>query len=273
MAAVLTPVEPGRTPFRRATFTDALRSEWTKIRSVQSTYWTIFAAALLGIGLGALISGLGASRYRTDPGIHIGWNPTDHSLRSLEIAQLAFGILGVMIITGEYATGMIRTSLAAVPKRGRLMGAKLTVFSAIALVTGEIIAFVTFLLGQALIHGKAPSASLHQHLVLRAVIGAGLYLALIAVMGAALGLLLRQAAAAIAVVVAMLFVLPGIALALPSWLANPIEKYWPTNAGSQVAMTVRDSHTMTAWLGFGEMALFVGVVLVVAFSLLQRRDA
>jgi ABC-2 type transport system permease protein len=273
MAAVLIPIGTERQPFRPATFSDALRSEWTKIRSVQSTYWTIFVAALLGIGLGALISGLGASRYATDPGIHVGWNPTDHSLRSLVIAQLAFGVLGVMIVTGEYSTGMIRTSLAAVPRRSRLMSAKLSVFSAIALVTGEIIAFITFLLGQALIHGKAPSASLHQHLVLRAVIGAGLYLALIALTGAALGLLLRQAAAAIAVLVALLFVLPGIAQALPSWLSNPIEQYWPTNAGTQVAMTVRDSHTMTAWLGFGEMALFVGVVLVVAFTLLERRDA
>jgi ABC-2 type transport system permease protein len=258
---------------RPATFLDSVRAEWTKLRTVRSTYWALFVAALLGIGLGGLVSYLSSTRYHSDPGIHAGWNATDHSLRSLAIAQLAIGILGVMVVTAEYSTGMIRTSLTAVPRRLRMMGAKLSVFTVVALIAGEVIAFATFLVGQALIHGHAPSASLGQHLVLRAVIGAGLYLGLLGLLGAAFGVLLRQAAAGIAVLVALLLVLPGIANALPSSWSQPIEQYWPTNAGQQVAMIVRGSHTLPAWLGIGEMALFAAAVLAVAFVLLQRRDA
>jgi hypothetical protein len=262
-----------RRSYRPATVGDAILSEWTKLRTVRSTYWTLFIAAVLGIGLGALLSAIAANHYATDPGIRVGWNPTDHSLRSLLIAQLAFAIFGVMVVTGEYSTGMIRTSLAAVPRRTRLMGAKALVLVGTALAAGEVISFATFFIGQALLSGKAPSASIGDHNVLRAVAGAGLYLALLALLGLALGVLFRHAAAAIGSVVAILLVLPGIAQALPSSWSHPIEKYWPTNAGTQVAMVIRDSHTLPAWAGFGVMVLFVAVVLVVAFALLERRDA
>ena len=157
---------PPRPAYRPATFADVVRSEWTKLRSVRSTYWALIVAAVLGIGLGALISGISANHYATDPTVHINWNPTDRSLRSLGIAQLAFAILGVMVVTGEYSTGMIRTSLAAVPKRSRLLAAKALVWTAVALVAGEVISFITFLVGQALISGKAPSATLATHNVL-----------------------------------------------------------------------------------------------------------
>jgi ABC-2 type transport system permease protein len=277
MATALT-VETAPSPNRRqtyrpATFWDVVRSEWTKLRSVRSTYWALVVAAILGIGLGALISAISANHYATDPGVHFRWNPTDRSLTSLAIAQLAFAILGVMVVTGEYSTGMIRTSLAAVPRRSRMLAAKALVFTAVALVAGEAIAFVAFFVGQALISGKAPSATLGGHEVVRAIVGAGLYLALLALLGTAIGVLLRHAAAAIGTIVAILLVLPGIANALPTSWSQPIEKYWPTNAGEQVAMIVRDSHTLPPWAGLGVMALFVAIVLTGAFVLLERRDA
>jgi ABC-type transport system involved in multi-copper enzyme maturation permease subunit len=214
-----------------------------------------------------------ANHYATDPTVHLRWNPTDRSLVSLHIAQLAFAVLGVMVVTGEYSTGMIRTSLAAVPKRGRILAAKTLVFAAVALVAGEIISFATFLVGQALISGKAPSATLGHHDVLRAVIGSGLFLAVLALLGSALGWLLRSVAAAIGTTVAILLVLPGIASALPSSWSQPIDEYWPTNAGQQVAAVLRDSHTLSAWTGFGVMAAFTGVVFAAALVLLERRDA
>lgn len=260
-------------PVRPATFVDALRSEWTKLRTVRSTFWSLVVAAVLGIGLGAVISWAGANRYSHDLGLHLDWNPTDHSLRSLGIAQLAFAVLGVLIISGEYSTGMIRTSMAAVAKRSRMLCAKLSVFSVVCLLAGEVIAFATFFLGQALIYGKAPSASIGYPHVARAVIGSGVYLALLALAGAGFGTILRHAAAGIAVIVAILFVLPGIAYALPTSWQQPIEKYWPTNAGQQFAMVRREAHTLGPWAGLGVMAAFVAAVLVVAFVLLERRDA
>jgi ABC-2 type transport system permease protein len=259
--------------YRPATIADALRSEWTKVRSVRSTYWCLLVAALLGIGLGALISAVTANHYASDPTLHPNWNPTDRSQASLAIAQLVFAILGVLVVTGEYSTGMIRTSLAAVPKRGRVLATKALVLTLITLVAGEVISFVTFFLGQALISGKAPSATIGQHEVLRAVIGAGLYLPLLALLGFALGWLVRHAAAAIGIGVAILLVLPGIANALPSSWQHPIEKFWPTNAGQQIAIVARGSHTLPPWLGLGLMALFVAVMLTAAAITLQRRDA
>jgi ABC-type transport system involved in multi-copper enzyme maturation permease subunit len=262
-----------RRAYRPATFLDAVLSEFTKLRSVRSTYWALIVAAFLGIGLGALISGISAHHYATDPTIRQNWNPADRSLRSLVIAQLAFAILGVMVVTGEYSTGMIRTSLAAVPKRFRFLAAKTVVWGMVALVAGEVISFATFLVGQALISGHAPSTTLGGHDVLRAVVGAGLYLAVLGVLGSALGVLLRHAAAAIGSIVAILLVLPGIAAALPSSWSNPIERWWPTNAGQQVAVIVRDAHTLPAWAGFGVLAGFTAIVLAVAFVVLERRDA
>src|ERR1700733_4992976 len=137
-------VEAVQTPrprpiYRPATFVDAMRSEWTKLRSVRSTYWALIVAAVLGIGLGALISAISANHYASDPSVHFRWNPTDRGLTSLAIAQLAFAILGVMVVTGEYSTGMIRTSLAAVPRRSRMLAAKAAVFTTVALVAGEVI--------------------------------------------------------------------------------------------------------------------------------------
>lgn len=261
-------------PVRRYTFTDVTRSEWTKFRSVRSTYWTYFVAIVLGIGLSALVSGISANHYHTDPTIRFGWNPVQRSLRpGWFLAQLAFAVLGVMTVTSEYSTGMIRTSLTAVPKRTRMILAKLLVFAVTALIIGEAIAFAAFSLGQALIHGEAPSASLGQHDVLRVVVGTGLYLLFMGLLGCALAILVRQAAAGIAFVVGILFILPGIAEALPTSWSQPIEKYWPTNAGQQLMSTHRDSHTLSAWLGFGEFAVFVVVLSAVAMYLLERRDA
>jgi ABC-2 type transport system permease protein len=269
---------PVSRPFHPSTFADSIRSEWTKFRSVRASFWSILVAAVLGIGLAALICGLRAARYHSDPGVRFDWNPVQYAIRPLELSQLAFIVLGVLVVTGEYSNGMIRTSLAAVPRRGRLMATKLIVFTSVTFVMAELIAFAAFALGQALISGQAPSASLNQHLVLRVVIGAGLYLTVSGLLGSAVAFIFRQAAAAIAVIVGLIFILPLVANALPNSWAQPIEKYWPigadpANAGQQVTVINRDAHTLSAWLGFGEMALFVAVVLGLAYMLLQRRDA
>jgi ABC-type transport system involved in multi-copper enzyme maturation permease subunit len=264
---------------RPYTFSDVVRSEWTKFRSVQSTYWTFLIALILGIGLSVLVSGVSASHYNSDPAIHFGWNPLQRSIRPGSLlAQLAFAVLGVITVTSEYSSGMIRTSLTAVPKRVRMMSAKLLVFGVAALLIGEVISVAAFSIGQAVIHGQAPSTSFGQHLVLRVVLGAGLYLVLVGLFGSAIAVLVRHAAAGIAIVVGTLFIAPGVVNLLPTSWVNPIEKYWPagvfdTNAGTQIFETHHNPHALSAWMGLGEFALFVAVLIGIAFYFLERRDA
>jgi ABC-2 type transport system permease protein len=273
-AAVLAPIPRPRPTYRAAGFADVLRSEWTKVRSVPSTLWTLLAAAVLGIGLSALFSGLAAHSYKSGShGTRTNWDPTSVSTSGLGIAQLAIGVLGALAISSEYSTHAIRTSLTAVPMRGRFLASKASVIAAVAFVIGELMAFAAFFVGQALISGNAPTAGLGDPSVLRAVFGSGLYLTLIGLLGIGLGAVLRSAAGAITALVAMLYVLPGLAAALPTSVKNVVDKFWPTNAGQQITSVVRGDHTLPAWAGFGVMCLFVAIVLAAALTRLQRRDA
>jgi ABC-2 type transport system permease protein len=176
-------------------------------------------------------------------------------------------------MTSEYSSGSIGSTLAAVPRRGRLFAAKSVVIMILTFVVVEVIAFIAFLIGQALISGHAPSASLGQAGVLRALFGAGLYGALLGMMGMAFGTIIRNAAGAIAVLVAILYVLPGIAGALPTNIANNVQKYWPTQAGGQVTQVIRTANTLSPWKGLAVFLLFVAVVSHIAFRLLKLRDA
>jgi ABC-2 type transport system permease protein len=275
MTTTMVPNDSGLlTPsYRAAGFSDVLRAEWTKARAVPSTMWTLIVAAALGIGLGALISSVAANNYAKDPSSHPNWDPTSISNSGLSIAQLAIGVLGVLLITSEYSTGSIATSLAAVPRRARLLAAKSVVIVVLTFVVVEIIAFIAFLIGQALISGHAPTATLGQPGVLRALIGAGLYGALLGMMGLAFGAIIRNAAGAIAVLVAILYVLPGIAAALPTSIENTVQEYWPTQAGGQITQVMRTANTLPPWAGLGVFLLFVAILSAVALTLLNRRDA
>jgi hypothetical protein len=263
-----------RAAFRAATFGDVLRSEWTKLRSVRSTFWALTVTVVLGVGLGALISAAAAHGYgKSSVATKLSWDPTAVSLDGIGIATLAIAVLGVLFISSEYSSGMIRTSLIAVPKRGRVLAAKSLVFAAVTFVVGEVTSFTAFFLGQALISGHAPQATLGDPGVARAVVGAGLALTALAVLSVAAGALLRHPAAGIACMVAVLFVLPGIAQALPDSWRNPVTEYWPTQAGGQIATVRVAAHSLQPWPGFGVMCLFVAIVYAIAWTLLDRRDA
>jgi ABC-type transport system involved in multi-copper enzyme maturation permease subunit len=265
------PAPAGAPPgWRPARFADALLAEWTKLRSLRSTFFNLAATVALVVGLGVLIAWQSAEHYTFLDG---RWDPTAMSLSGFLVGQLTFGAFGVIVITGEYSTGMIVTTLAAVPRRGRLLAAKAVVCAAVAVATGEVVSWAAFLLGQLVIRAYQPTASLGGHGVVRAVVGAGLYLALIGLMGLAFGTLLRHTAGSIVTVVAVLFVLPAVLQALPPSWRHPIEQYWPTQAGSQVLMVFRGDYTLTAWWGFGELALFVAVLLGLAYLRLQHQDA
>jgi ABC-2 type transport system permease protein len=263
-----------RAAFRPATFADALRSEWIKLRSVRSTFWALTVTVVLGVGLGAAISAAAAHGYaNSSVSAKLSWDPTAISLDGIGIATLSIAVLGVLFISSEYSSGMIRTSLIAVPRRGRVLAAKALVLAAVTFVVGEVTSFAAFFLGQALISGHAPHATLADPGVARAVVGAGLALTALAVLSVATGALLRHPAAGIACMVAVLFVLPGIAQALPDSWRNPVIEYWPTQAGGQIASVHIAPHSLQPWPGFGVMCLFVAIVYVIAWTLLDRRDA
>jgi ABC-2 type transport system permease protein len=259
---------------RASTFGDVLRSEWTKLRSLRSTFWALSVAVVLGIGLGAVISAASAHGYaQSSVSDKLSWDPTGVSTSGIGIASLAIVVLGVLYISSEYASGMISTSLIAVPKRGRVLAAKSLVFAAVTFVVGEVTSFAAFFVGQALISGHAPHAALGGPGVARAVVGAGLDLTALAVLAVAAGTLLRHAAPAIASLMAVLLVLPGIAQALPDSWRNPVTEYWPTQAGSQLTNVHHSAHTLQPWPGFAVMGLFVAIVYAIAAMALDRRDA
>src|SRR5580658_6858137 len=248
VTALATADQGTRTPFRSATFGDVLRSEWTKLRSVRSIFWALTIAVVLSIGLGAAISAAAAQGYaKSSVSEKLSWDPTGISTSGLAIGSLAIVVLGVLFISSEYSSGMIHTSLIAVPKRGRVLAAKSLVYAAVTFVVGEVLSFVAFFVGQALISGHAPHAALGDPGVARAVVGAGLYLTALAVLSVAAGTLLRHPAAGIAAMMAVLFVLPGIAQALPDSWRNPVTEFWPTQAGGQIASVYHSPHTLQPW--------------------------
>jgi ABC-2 type transport system permease protein len=229
---------------------------------------------VLGVGLGAAISAAAAHGYaKSSAAGKLSWDPTALSLDGIAIASLAIAVLGVLCISSEYSSGMIRTSLIAVPRRGRVLAAKSLVFAGVTFVVGEITSFAAFFAGQALISGHAPHAALGDPGVARAVVGTGLLLTALAVLSVATGALLRHPAAAIGCLIAVLFVLPGIAQALPDSWRNPVTEFWPTQAGGQLTTVYHSAHTLQPWPGFGVMCLFVAIVYAIAWTLLERRDA
>ena len=236
VTSIATAGQGTRTTFRPATFGDVLRSEWTKLalRPVDvlgpdRQPWSWASAS----GQPSAPRPPTATP-RSSVSDKLSWDPASVSTSGLAIAQLAIAVLGVLYISSEYSTGMIRTSLTAVPKRGRVLAAKSLVYAAVTFIVGEVISFVAFFLGQALINGHAPRAALGDPGVARAVVGAGLYLTALAILAVAVGTLLRHSAAAITCMVAVLFVLPGIAQALPDSWRHPVTEFWPTQAGSQL---------------------------------------
>jgi len=273
-AAIVLTGPDHRAAFRASTFADVLRSEWAKLRSVRSAFWALTATVVLGVGLGAVISAATAHGYaKSSVSDKLSWDPTAVSLDGIGIATLAIAVLGVLCISSEYSSGMIRTSLIAVPKRGRVLAAKSLVFAVVTFVVGEATSFTAFFAGQAVISGHAPHAALGDPGVAQAVAGAGLALTAPAVLSVAVGALLRHPAAAIASLIAVLFVLPAIAQALPDSWRNPVTEFWPTQAGSQLTSIHPSAHTRQPWPGSGVICLFVAIVYAIAWTLLDRRDA
>lgn len=272
------------------------RSEYTKLTSVRSTYWTLFFTVLLTLGIGALVTWASARHFHREGLPRELFDPMALSYAGLQLAQVAIAVLGVLVISSEYTTGMVRTTFAAVPQRLRVLWAKLSVFAVVVFVVGLMTSFVAYLIGHAFYDGLVvggdhvfdgrTQAGLVVHYGLtgagtfpavgRTVFGAALYLVLMGLLGLAVGAIVRRTSGAIATVVGILYVLPAIALVLRN-VANVgdwVLRYLPTQAGQQVfTLQHGDGAIASPWGGLVVFALWVVVLLAVAAVLLRTRDA
>ena len=274
---------PGRS---RATFAGALRSEFTKLVSVRSTYWTLLAMVIACVGIGALFSYGHASQVlgATNPGarhaalVNARSGALTDSLFGLLIGQLVIAVLGALTITSECTTGMVRTTLTALPRRGTVYAAKAIVFAVVALAAGLTASFASFFTGQLLLSTAHASVSLSQPGVLRAVIGAGLFLAVCGLLSFGLGGILRHTAGAITGAIGLLFVTWILSQFLPGppsgWLGQAdIDKWIPFNAGGAVWEHVSGLNMLSPWTGFAVFCGYAAVAVTGGLVVFLRRDA
>jgi hypothetical protein len=272
------PVLPA--PSSRAGFGGTLRSEFTKIRSVRSTYWTLLMLLAVSVGIGAAISTVSASGWSTTPPAdRTPLDATQLSIAGLLIlGQLVIVVPGALVLTAEYSTGMIRTSLIAMPRRIVLYAAKAVAFAAVALVVSLATAFTAFYLGQTLLASTHQSATLAGPGVLRAVIGSALYITLCGLFAFAAAAIIRNTAATITAMIGLLFVLPVLVNLLPSSWGNDLVRWLPSSAGRAISATVweagpQNSHLFSPWGQFTVFAVYTAVLLVVGGILFRKRDA
>jgi ABC-2 type transport system permease protein len=246
-----------------------LLAEWIKLRSLRSTWYTLACLFVVGLGITALTSNATREAY-ADAGA--AWDPTAHSLTAYIVAQLIIGVLGILVVTSEFATGLIRTTLTVTPRRHRVLAAKVVIAAAVAVVAGQVLMVAAFLIGQPLIDGQGvPNAGLGDPGVLRAVLAGGLYLTLIALLSVGLGTIMRATAGALATLVGIIFLVPALAGIFPSWMSGLFD-FWPTLGGSAALATVPDPDFPHPWWNLAGLGLGVAGVLVAAFVVLRRRD-
>src|SRR5580692_10965451 len=290
----------------RAGLRGAIASEFTKIRSVRSTYWTLGALFIVSVGLALAITAGTAANFADNPGNKAGFDATQASLGAFfELGQLIIAVLGAMVITSEYSTGMVRTSLTAQPRRGVVYAAKAIVFTAVTLVISFVTAFIAFFIGQAIYSSKGVSASLFHTVtipasangicnpngctatfsgtdvitastVLTAIIGTALFVTIVALIAYGVGAILRHTAGAIATVIALMFIVPILEHTLPDNWRNDIMRFLPDAANQVVSLTIASDgqgHLWSAWPQLGVTALWAAVLVGVGAYLFRKRDA
>jgi ABC-2 type transport system permease protein len=307
----------------RAGLRGAIASEFTKLRSVRSTYWTLGGLFVVSVGLGLAITAGTAANMVNNPQNKAGFDATQISLGAFfELGQLIIAVIGAMVITSEYSTGMIRTSLTAQPRRGVVYAAKGIAFTAVTLVISIVTSFVAFFVGQAMYSGKGVAASLFHtvtipanamvnclggggqvpdnsgpgaapgcgHLVvtfsgtdvisasavLTAIIGTALFVTIVALISFGVGSIVRHTAGTIAIVIALMFIVPILEQTLPSNWRNDIMRFLPDAANQVVSTTIAGNgpgHLWSAWPQLGVTALWAVVLVAIGAYLFRKRDA
>lgn len=261
-------------PTGRYDLAGMMRSEWTKLRTVRSTMWTLGITMVVGIGVSALATGETRAHWASmSLPTRISFDPTRTSLIPLFFCQLAIGVLGILVMSAEYGTGTVRATFSATPRRLMVLLAKGAVFGAVALVVAEVTAFLSFFVGQAMLTAPAVHATLATPGALRAVVGTGLYLCVISLFALGLATILRHTAGAISALVGILLVVPIVVGALPNSVQNDVVRFLPSRIGVVLMSTgTAPSDALSAWPGFILLCGYALVTLAIGAMLLAGRD-
>jgi ABC-2 type transport system permease protein len=249
----------------RYRFAQVARMEWIKLRSLRSTWWVLAATVAGAVGI-AVAVGVNTEDAAGDL--------TNNALAGISLGLLLAGVLGVLVMTGEYSSGMIRATLAAIPHRPLVLAAKAAVFGALALAAGEAAGFIAFFAGTAALPDRVPGPTLGQPGVLRAVVLGGAGYCLIGLLGVGLGAIIRHTPAAIAVLVGGVYV----AAQFVAVLAHSLMPYLPVSIVANSLSTVRPVpgegfHFLSPWAGLAVLSLYAAAALGAGAWLLVRRDA
>jgi ABC-2 type transport system permease protein len=262
----------------KVTFARVMKAEWIEFRTLRSSRLTLGAAVALMVIIGLVIgyatstADWGAASRDGSPALDSELKLASAPVRGFLITQLVVGVLGILLVTGEYATGMIRSTFTAVPRRLQVVGAKAAVFGVVALVAMTLASFAAFSGAQIFLGPKGHGSSISDPGALRSVAGVGLYLTLVGLLGAGIGWIVRSTAGAITALVGLLLILPNLIPFLGSW-ADPIVKYMPSNAGESFVTSARVPDTLAPVTGIGVLALWAAAAFVVGAVLVRRRDA
>ncbi|MEU6011263.1 ABC transporter permease [Streptomyces sp. NPDC047453] len=255
-------------------FNDQLRSELCKLRSVRSALWTLLGAVTSNVAIGALVGVFLVSRLSVAQ--QQGADPVRLSLIGLHLSQIALGALGVLTITSEYGTGLIRATLAATPRRRTVLAAKAVVLAGVGLAVGVLSCVAAYLVFHAALPADTSSAlsrSLTSPGVLRAAVGGGVYLTLLGLLGLGLGAALRSSAVAIATLLGLLFVPVILVGMLPDTWQTTLGPYLPMNAANALYLLHPEPHGLSAAAGLGVFSLYTVLALAAGFTVIHHRDS
>ncbi|MGP3968597.1 ABC transporter permease [Streptomyces sp. 6N223] len=258
---------PGAPAYRLST-RGILRAEWTKLWSLRSTWYTLGGVVVLTLGLGLIIAGA----YEPDDARDADFDPVALPLFGLNFAQLAVTVLGILAFTGEHSTGMIRSTLAAVPRRLPVLWAKAAVFGGVVLAISVPLAFLTFLLGQPFLSGTELDRSLTDPGVARGILGAAAFTAYGSVMGLAIGAILRRSPGAIAVYAGVAMILPELAMLLPWDWVNDAVRFLPFYSGDELGRAEPGPEALSTTAAYLVLAAWAAIGLATAALLIRRRD-
>lgn len=272
-ATASAPIYRPTTPATTIGFTNVVRSEWTKLRSVRSTYWTAAVAIIATLLVGVLVTIQQEHNLLSHKDSLGGFDPVMTALTGFFLAQVAVGALGVLTISSEYGTGMIRATFGAVPRRRALLAAKGLVFLVTGFIVSEILSFAAFAIGQSILHPSGAGLSLGDGSTLRAVFGGGLYLTAVGLLGFGLGALVRHTAGALSAFFGIMFASTALVDLLPTNWRNHVINYMPINAGSQILSTQPGHGALSPWRGFLVLCTYGVAATSAALFLVNRRDA